>query len=152
MKELRCEGYQVDFKSAKSPSDTIWLNRGISKKSQCGRILLAVVIVLVCSIVVFFMFDFEISTESYINYRIKPLGVSCDDLNTKNINGLTAFMAAVEYAYLQNNGFTTLNDQIPQFSALPCFCSQEKENGSPSDKVYTISTPKGTIEAPICEN
>ena len=82
MKEIRCYGQKVAFKGAQSPSNTLWLNRGISKKSQCGRFILALAIILACVLVVYFMFSFEISTKIYINYRANPPGVDCNTLRT----------------------------------------------------------------------
>ena len=80
MEKLNLNGHTVQFKEAKSPSDTLWLNRGVPKKSQCIRICMGLAIVTFTVCIVYLMFSFEVAGKIYINYRANPPNTSCESL------------------------------------------------------------------------
>ena len=52
--------HTIDFKPSKSPSDILWLNRGIPRLSQMRRGIFVMLIVFITSIVTYFIFITEI--------------------------------------------------------------------------------------------
>ena len=61
IKEIDCDGHQIKFRECKSPSDILWLNRGVSRSSQLLRGLIVIFIILVVVVLVYFIFTGEVS-------------------------------------------------------------------------------------------
>ena len=61
IKEIDCDGHQIKLRECKSPSDILWLNRGVSRSYQLLGGLF--VILIICSVVVlvYFVFTAEVS-------------------------------------------------------------------------------------------
>ena len=95
-----CEGYRIYFNQAKSPSNTLWLNQGVSKRKQTVHVLIVVIIILICAFIVFLLFSAEVSAKIYINYRAEPPNVECSALQSAYTEDQMLSMAALEYFYL----------------------------------------------------
>lgn len=97
---MRIIDHKIVFKSTKPPDDTIWLNRGVSKSYQCKMGILSAFIIVVTTMITFFLFSVETQYKMYINYRANPPGVVCDALfDTYGVDRVQ-YMASMEYLYL----------------------------------------------------
>ena len=61
IKQIDCDGHQIKFRECKSPSDILWLNRGVSRSSQLLRGLLVINIICFVVVLVYFVFTGEVS-------------------------------------------------------------------------------------------
>ena len=128
--------YDVKFKDTKSPDDIIWLNRGVARNFQIKRAVIVALIILVTTIVAFYLFSVETNAKIYIKYRASPPGVDCDALyRTYDVEELK-FMAGLEYIYMESvsSSLLDLNTKISSLGALPCFCKKMDTEGHPPDE------------------
>lgn len=129
MEFFECDGHKLKFIQAKSPSDTLWLSRGVSKKSQCGRFLFAITIIAFCVFLVFLLFSLEVGLKIFINYRANPPNIVCSEVEESYNPQQILSMATLEYYYLQfnDNGIRDLVNKVSETGALPCFCMNAAE-------------------------
>ena len=93
-------GERLKMKNAKSPSDIMWMNRGVSKRSQIWRGIFVVFFVLTVTVALYLIFTIEVQYKIYINYRAHPPGVICADLYDTYTEKQVRFLAGIEYMYL----------------------------------------------------
>ncbi len=156
LKTIDFDGISVKIKTCKPPSDIIWLNRGVSKGEQCKRGLLATLILLIGTLVVYFLFSSEVSAQIYIKYRAYPPGVACSSLieayGIENIG----IMAGIEYTFLKatkHDGIDSLTARISHTGSLPCFCTHMvKDENFSRDHEFTIKTRMGEANVAICQD
>ena len=79
---IQFDDKEIVLKKAKSPSDIIWLNRGISKGKQRCRFWTSAVILVISIIVLHLIFLLEIKAQIYITFRGNPPQVDCEGLKT----------------------------------------------------------------------
>ena len=76
--EIDCdEGYKLNMKEAKNPSNVLWMNMGVPRKTQVIRGLIVAFIVLIMVVIVYFIFTVEVSAQIYISYKGNPPGINC---------------------------------------------------------------------------
>ena len=83
-------------------------------------------VILVTTIVAFYLFSVETNAKIYIKYRASPPGVDCDALYRTYDTYELQFMAGLEYIYMENvgTGLLDLSNKISSLGALPCFCKK----------------------------
>ena len=83
-------------------------------------------VILVTTIVAFYLFSVETNAKIYIKYRASPPGVDCDALYRTYDMYELQFMAGLEYIYMENvgTGLLDLSNKISSLGALPCFCKK----------------------------
>ena len=147
--------FDVKFKDTKSPDDILWLNRGVARNFQVKRAIIVALIILVTTIVAFYLFSVETNAKIYIKYRASPPGVDCDALYRTYDSHEMQFMAGLEYIYLEEvpASLLDLSSKISSLGALPCFCKKMDSEGNPPDEMYSFSFGRDKeIEEPICES
>ena len=79
--EIDCdEGYKLNVIEAKNPSNVLWMNMGVPRKTQVIRGLIVAFIVLIMVVIVYFIFTVEVSAQIYISYRGSPPGINCEKM------------------------------------------------------------------------
>lgn len=74
--------YRIDINEARSPSDILWLNRDVSKRTARiggGFMVLVVTLFILSSGYIFIL---AMSVQNYILYRTNPPNVNCNAMNT----------------------------------------------------------------------
>ena len=133
--------YSIDLQSARSPSDLLWYNRDVSRRSaRISGIFIAAIVVAMAT-VCGYLFSYELSMQLYINFRIDPPTQNCHQLFVQYTEDELQQMAAYEYFFNQyilnreNNDWKNrfARDGISETGALPCFCNREKKQGASAD-------------------
>jgi hypothetical protein len=129
--EIKLEGgHKISFKKTKSPSDTLWLSKGVKFCSQLKRGLIVAFIVVVTSLIVYLLFIAELQGQIYINFRGSPPGVVCSSLEKQYDPQQIQFLAGLEYLYIERVTIGTLSDlykRVLRSGTLPCFCADQAE-------------------------
>ena len=124
MGKLKIGNHRLKFKDTKSPDDIIWVNRGVDRNSQIKRAIIVAAVIVITTIVAFYLFSVEMNAKIYIKYRAAPPGVNCNNLYETYDNKELSYMAGLEYTYMENVGSSLmdLTNKISSLGALPCFC------------------------------
>ena len=96
----------------------------MDRNLQIKRAVIVAVVILITTIVAFYLFSVETNAKIYIKYRAAPPGVNCDSLyKTYDFKELS-YMAGLEYVYMENvgSGLMDLTNKVSSLGALPCFC------------------------------
>lgn len=122
--------HSIKLKQASSPSDNIWLNRGVSKVDQCKRGVLVTLIIAVSSFLVMAFFMSEMGLQSYVTYTANPPDVNCLARYADNSYAEKLQLAATEYFEEKSDIkddwiFDHMSHKISRTGALACFCREE---------------------------
>ena len=101
MGEIDCDdGHKLKIKQAKNPSNILWMNMGVPRKTQIIRGLIVAFIILIIVVIVYCMFTVEVSAEIYISYKGSPPGINCESMIEAETVERAEVLAGLEYAYL----------------------------------------------------
>ena len=124
-KKIEFDGFTLPFRNCYGPSDILWLNRGVSKKSQLLRGIMIATIVVIVSLVSYSVFIIMLQGQIYIKFRGTPPGVVCSSLEGIYTEQYVQFFAGLEYQYIQEVSVSSLADhykRVLRSGTLPCFC------------------------------
>ncbi len=125
LKKIEVDGFRIPFRNCYGPSDILWLNRGVSKRSQLVRGIIVATIVVVVSLVAYSAFIILLQGQIYIKFRGTPPGVVCSSLESIYTERENQFFAGLEYQYISDIRVSSLADlykRVLRSGVLPCFC------------------------------
>ena len=69
--------HTIKLQPARSPSDILWLNRGVNKLSQWKRGGVVSLIIFLSSVLVFILFTINLQMQFYVSLKAQPPNVNC---------------------------------------------------------------------------
>ena len=73
--------FEIKLHEARSPSDLLWLNRDVSKRTaRCSGIVIGIIVTMLI-VVSGFIFSDMLAIQIYIDSRQDPLAMSCESIN-----------------------------------------------------------------------